>query len=132
MASDIVSEKSDLPPVGWRGKWTVRYRILAVNIFTLVLFAAAILFLDAYRNQLRDERISHLSAQARAAAATLPAIDAEDRAALLAAQAGGDGPRLRLYASDGARVADSWSVGPATYDLRDPDTQGFAKSNCIQ
>ncbi|MBW0144967.1 sensor histidine kinase [Sphingomicrobium clamense] len=127
MASDTVSEKSDLPPVGWRGKWTVRYRILAVNIFTLVLFAAAILFLDAYRNQLRDERIAHLSAQARAAAATLPAIDAEDRAALLAAQAGSDGPRLRLYASDGARVADSWSVGPATYDLRDPETQGIAK-----
>lgn len=127
MASDIVSERSELPPVGWRGRWTLKYRILAVNIITLVLFAAAILLLDAYRNQLRDERVEHLVDQARAAAASAAMIVEGSREKILAAQAGTSGPRYRIYDAQGSLVADSWAAGAPTYSLRDPATQGFGK-----
>ena len=128
MGSDTVSEKSELPPVGWRGRWTLRYRILAVNIITLLFFALAILYLDSYRNQLRDERVDRLADQAHSAAATTALTREEARGALLAAHSGDEGPRLRLYDRDGRRIADSWNERAPTYTLRNPDEQPLAKA----
>src|SRR4029453_10471655 len=59
MASDTNStsseDEADLR-LSWSGRWTLGYRILAVNILTLVLLALGVLYLDAYRNRLSKER----------------------------------------------------------------------------
>src|SRR5215217_5710070 len=59
MASDTSSTNSDDEAdlrLSWSGRWTLGYRILAVNILTLVLLALGVLYLDAYRNRLSKER----------------------------------------------------------------------------
>ena len=51
MASDTVSERNDEADLAlaWSGRWTLTYRILAVNVLTLAVFALSVLYLDAYR-----------------------------------------------------------------------------------
>jgi len=44
----------------WAGQWTIAHRILALNLLILVVFAVSVLYLDAFRNQLQDERIGQL------------------------------------------------------------------------
>ena len=58
MASDTVSKRNEEPDLAlsWSGRWTLAHRILAVNILTLLLLAASVLYLDAFRNQLSEER----------------------------------------------------------------------------
>src|SRR3954465_11618417 len=59
MASDtnstISDDEADLR-LSWSGRWTLGYRILAVNVLTLVLLALSVLYLDAYRTRLSKER----------------------------------------------------------------------------
>ena len=60
MASDTVSERNDESDLAlaWSGRWTLTHRILAVNVLTLAVFALSVLYLDAYREQLREERVA--------------------------------------------------------------------------
>ena len=44
--------------LSWSRGWSLRRRILAVNVITLLLVALAILFLDSFRNQLMDAAYS--------------------------------------------------------------------------
>ncbi|WP_265570577.1 sensor histidine kinase [Sphingomicrobium nitratireducens] len=127
MVSDIVSERSEGLRLAWSGRWSLKRRILAVNVITLVTFALAILFLDSYRNRLREERVAQLAAQANAAAAAVTMSPDGAWPALLSAMAGPGGPRFRLYDADGTRLADSWSIAGPTYRLRDPTAQAFTK-----
>ena len=50
----------------WEGQWTIAHRILAVNLLILVVFAVSVLYLDAFRNQLQDERTGQLGARGAA------------------------------------------------------------------
>ena len=52
----------------WFGQWTLAHRILAVNLLTIVLLAFGVLYLDAFRNQLSEERISLVRREADIAA----------------------------------------------------------------
>ena len=54
-------------PAFWR-YWTLVHRILAVNILPILIVALGILWLDAYRTQLRVERVDRLAIDAEAAA----------------------------------------------------------------
>lgn len=112
----------------WSRRWTLVHRILAVNLLVVLIFALGILWLDAYRNQLREERITMMGSATRAAAAAAQWVDAGEREAMLAAMAGPAGPRFRLYDGDGELVADSWSVSGPTYRLRNPDQQTWQKN----
>ena len=66
MASDTDSARNDESDLAltWSGRWTLSYRILAVNILTIVLIGLAIVYLDAYRNRLAMERQRQVAAEA--------------------------------------------------------------------
>ena len=129
MASDTDSTSSDEAglELSWSGRWTLTYRILAVNILTLVLLAAGLFYLDAFRNRLRKERIRQTKHEAVVTAQALVTETAQTREATLARIGGATGSRLRLYGPDGNVIADSWRVSGPTYQLRDPATQKWNK-----
>jgi two-component system sensor histidine kinase ChvG len=113
--------------LSWSGRWTLAHRILAVNILTLILLALSILYLDAFRNQLSQERIRQAQREAAITARMLEQVPPGRRATALGAAAFASRSRLRLYNADGALVADSWRTTGPTYQLRDPATQKWTK-----
>ena len=129
MASDTDSTSSDEAglELSWSGRWTLTYRILAVNILTLVLLAAGLFYLDAFRNRLSKERIRQTKYEAVVTAEALASVPRDRREATLAKVGRSTGSRLRLYGADGGVSADSWRVTGPTYELRDPTTQKWNK-----
>ncbi|MDQ3075391.1 MAG: ATP-binding protein [Pseudomonadota bacterium] len=129
MESDIDTARNDESDLvlNWSGRWTLSYRILAVNILTIVLIALAIVYLDAYRNRLEKERVRQVAQEASMAATAIMAVPASRRQALLAALSNSSASRLRLYSVDGNLSLDSWRVTGPTYRLRDPSTQAWNK-----
>jgi two-component system, OmpR family, sensor histidine kinase ChvG len=116
---------ADIPR--WSKRWTLTYRILAVNILTLALLALSVLYLDAYRNQLSEERLRQTAGEARLIATSLSAVPEADRPALFARIADSVDNRLRLYDAAGNLVSDSWRLTGPTYQLRDPAAQRWTK-----
>ena len=112
----------------WAGQWTIAHRILALNLLILVVFAVSVLYLDAFRNQLQDERIGQLEREAQMIAGALTDAPAGKRAELVRRLSAGGEARARLYAANGRKVADSWQGAVPTYELRDPATQPWRKS----
>ena len=130
MALDTVSTNSkddaDLQ-LSWSGRWTLAHRILAFNLLTLVLVALSTLYLDLFRERLSSERRRQTRIEAAATAEALTHVDKRQWPALLADISRATGSRVRLYAADGRRLADSWQLTAPTYELVDPATQGWAK-----
>ncbi len=112
----------------WEGQWTIAHRILALNLLILVVFAVSVLYLDAFRNQLQDERLGQLEREGQLIAAALSAAPPGQRPTLLGTLSAPGKTRARLYAPGGERLADSWETTGATYELRDPTTQPWRKS----
>jgi two-component system sensor histidine kinase ChvG len=112
----------------WEGQWTIAHRILALNLLILVVFAVSVLYLDAFRNQLQDERIGQLEREAQLMAGALSAVPPARRDLLLARLAADGKTRARLYGPNGDRLADSWETSGATYELRDPASEKWRKS----
>ena len=129
MASVTASEKNDESDLAlsWSGRWTLTHRILAVNILTLVIVALSVVYLDAYRNQLQEEREARVLGQARLAGLAIDRSPATGHAALLQAIGGDSRSRLRVYDRAGTKVDDSWSGSLPTYTLRDPATEAWRK-----
>ena len=112
----------------WEGQWTIAHRILALNLLILVVFAVSVLYLDAFRNQLQEERTGQLEREAELIAGALSAVPEARRSDLVERMTGSGETRVRLYDADGKRLADSWHKGGPTYELRDPSTQPWNKS----
>jgi two-component system sensor histidine kinase ChvG len=110
----------------WEGQWTIAHRILALNLLVLVVFAVSVLYLDAFRNQLQDERTGQIGREAELVAAALESVPPEQRPVLMRRMAGRT--RARLYDEKGAKLADSWQWTGPTYQLRDPAAQPWRKS----
>src|ERR1051325_7145298 len=130
MASDTAStptdEESDLA-LSWSGRWTLGYRIFALNILTLLLVALSTLYLDVFRNQLNKERTQQTRIETATTAAALSHVPQSDWPAVLATITRTTGDRFRLYAPDGRLLVDSWKLTGPTYELRDPSTQKWTK-----
>ncbi len=129
MASDTDSARNDESDLvlTWSGRWTLSYRILAVNVLSIVLIALAVVYLDAYRNRLETERLRQVAQEARIAATAMVAVPAAKREQLLADLSRSSQSRLRLYSPNGQLALDSWRITGPTYRLRDPATQGWNK-----
>jgi two-component system sensor histidine kinase ChvG len=129
MASDTDSTNSEEPGLElvWSRRWSLGYRILAVNILTLVLLAASVLYLDVFRNRLSKERTRQTRIEATATAEAIAAAGPEDSAAILARISKSTETRLRLYGPDGRLLIDSWRLTGPTYELIDPNTQKWTK-----
>jgi two-component system sensor histidine kinase ChvG len=129
MASDIdstSSEDADLR-LSWSGRWTLTYRILALNLLTVLLIALSTLYLDVFRNRLSKERTRQTRIEATATAQAMQAAGPEDREPILASISKSTGSRMRLFGPDGSLIADSWHVTGPTYALQDPRTQSWKK-----
>ncbi|MCC6481308.1 MAG: sensor N-terminal transmembrane domain-containing protein, partial [Sphingomonadaceae bacterium] len=61
MAPVTVSQKNRpvrIPPVSWRGGFSLTWRILAVNVIALALLAGGFFYIDSYRTRVIDERLA--------------------------------------------------------------------------
>lgn len=107
----------------WSARWSLTTRILAVNIFAILLLAAGFFYLDSYRTRLVDARIAMIDDQLAMLVTALEAARPDQRAALTRQFAERSAARLRFYAADGRLVSDSFAAAPPTFVLRDPDSQ---------
>lgn len=112
----------------WEGQWTIAHRILALNLLIVLVFAVSVLYLDAFRNQLQDERVAQLEREARLMAVALTTVPPAGRGELAGRLAADSQVRVRLYGSEGSKLADSWEATGPTYELRDPATEKWRKS----
>lgn len=108
--------------------WRLSHRILAVNAIILLVLALALLFLDSFRNQLRDEREQQTRYLAELTAGAAERMGEAEIPAYLNGIGAATGARFRLYGPDGALRSDSWSGSGPTYRLRDPTTQRWTKA----
>jgi two-component system sensor histidine kinase ChvG len=107
--------------------WTLTWRILAVNILTLILLAVTVLYLDAYRNRLTKERMRQAEQAAEITAHALSQVPIDTRPRLLATVSESTHSRIRIYDPSGKLAADSWRLTRPTYRLRDPEAQRWTK-----
>lgn len=120
------AEPADLT-LGWSRGLSLTARILAVNLFVLVLLAAGLFSLDSYRTRLIAERENAAKIQVRLLADSLPLVRAENRSEYIIAFAEQHKSRLRVYNEDGAKLMDSFVLAKPTYDLRSPVDEPFRK-----
>ena len=111
----------------WFGQLSLTRRILAVNLLTIVLLACGVLYLDAFRNQLSEERMGLIRREAEMSASVLAAAPPASRNSVLVSLARSTGTRIRVFGADGSLRSDSWKVTGPTYELRDPTTQKWNK-----
>jgi len=111
----------------WFGRLRLVHRILAVNLLTIVVLAFGVLYLDAFRNQLSEERSNLVRREAEMSASVLARAPPQSRQALLEALAKASDSRLRIYGPDGSRQLDSWALTGPTYRLRNPAEQRWQK-----
>jgi two-component system sensor histidine kinase ChvG len=130
MASATASRRNegdDADRLVWSRRWSLTSRILAVNIFALAMLAGSFAYLDSYRTQLSDERLSQFGTSAALMAEGLAAAPQAVRP-VLATRLGIEGNvRVRLYRPDGVKTIDGWDRGTPTYSLRDPRTEPWQK-----
>ncbi len=98
-------------------------RILAVNIFVILLLVGGFLYLDSYRARLIETRLEGLAREAMMLDAALDRVPGSGgESATLSDFARIGGTRVRSYGPDGALLGDSQRDGFG-YRLRDPAIQ---------
>jgi len=115
------------PARPWTGRWTLTWRILAVNLLTVLILALGVIYLDAFRNKLSKERLHRTEREAQISAIITRSLPLDQRPQALAAIAQSTRSRIRLYGADGKLVSDSWSLTGPTYRLRDPSQESWMK-----
>jgi two-component system sensor histidine kinase ChvG len=107
----------------WSRRFSLRQRILAVNIFAVAILAGSIFYLDGFRTRLTQARVDQAQAEAVTIAHMLPAVPQAARHGVLVRAGRDTGMRLRVYRRGVAEIDDSWAGAPPTYVLRDPDAE---------
>ncbi len=115
------------PARPWTGRWTLTWRILAVNLLTVLILALGVIYLDAFRNKLSKERLHRTEREAQISAIITRSLPLDQRPQALAAIAQSTRSRIRLYGADGKLISDSWSLTGPTYRLRDPSQESWLK-----
>lgn len=136
MAPDIASptnrpsparEERDLS-LRWSGRVSLTPRILAVNIFALVMLAGGFFYLDSYRARIVDSRVEQASREARLIAQAVAMTPPDDRTALIERVASEADIRIRLYDRAGRMTLDTRVLGLNNFVLRDPDKDPWNQS----
>ena len=107
----------------WSRRLSLRRRILAVNIFAILIIAGSLFYLDSFRSRLTQARVDQAQAEAVMIAHMLTVIPSERRPAILARLGLDSGTRLKVYDRAGRLDADGWTISGPTYELRDPSTE---------
>ncbi len=109
----------------WSGRVSLTRRILAVNIFALLLLAGGFFYLDSYRSRILDSRTAQAAREARLIARAIAGVAPAKRDPLLMIMAEDTGARLRLFDADGAEAFDTRKEGLRNFTLVDPDREGW-------
>lgn len=107
------------------GPLTLTRRILAINLLSVLLVGASFLWLDSYRNQLIERRLREVTGLADVAAAALGQGPVTANALVNLARASDS--RLRLYGSNGQRVADSWRLASPNFTIAQAPEDSWRK-----
>ncbi|MCR5869690.1 sensor histidine kinase [Sphingomonas sp. J344] len=136
MAPDTDSPTNRPPPpqeerdlsLRWSGRVSLTPRILAVNIFALVMLAGGFFYLDSYRARIVDSRVEQASREARLIAQAVAMTPPADRTALVERIASEADIRIRLYDRAGRLTLDTRALGLNNFVLRDPDKDPWNQS----
>lgn len=109
-----------LEKLRWSRRLSLTSRILFVNILPLVLLGGGVIYVDAYRKQLLDERFKLALVEAQITAEALAGATTQRQEALLIQIGKEQRLRLRVYNADGALKADSFALAPPSFDLPEP------------
>lgn len=129
MAPATDSPRSEAPDLAlrWSGQISLTQRILAINIFALLLLAGGFFYLDSYRTRLLDNRVAQSLREVRLMGEALTSVRSEERDVLVMRLARDTGGRIRLFDAGGSLVADSRALGIRNVVLRDPDKQDWGQ-----
>ncbi|AUW58885.1 sensor histidine kinase [Sphingobium sp. SCG-1] len=129
MAPDTDSRKSEEGDMAlrWSGRLSLTRRILAVNIFALALLAGGFFYLDSYRARVVDARLERSLRELQLLGIALESTPDAQHNALIAAFARKSNARIRQYRPDGRLLTDSFTLGPPTYELRDPASEEWQR-----
>lgn len=111
----------------WSGKLSLTRRILAVNILALALLAGGFFYLDSYRTRVVDARLEQSERELSLLAISLRQTPRERWNDVIAAFSRQTNDRIRLYAPNGQRLADSFNMDAPRYQLRDPETEAWER-----
>jgi two-component system sensor histidine kinase ChvG len=115
-----------------RGFGSVRARIFAVNIIAVLMLAIMLLYIDAVRGRLLDERSAELAREATTIASLAARLPADERAEALGALMFSRGTRVRLYGADGVLVADNWQQAEVPrFVLDDPASTSWRRRSAL-
>ena len=118
-----------LEKLRWSRRLSLTSRILFVNILPLVLLGGGVIYVDAYRKQLLDERFKLALVEAQITAEALAGASPKRQEALLIQIGKEQRLRLRVYSPDGSLEADSFKLAPPSFSLarkEDVDPNAFA------
>ena len=106
-----------LEKLRWSRRLSLTSRILFVNILPLVLLGGGVIYVDAYRKQLLDERFKLALVEAQITAEALAGATRQRQEALLIQIGKEQRLRLRVYNADGTLESDSFALAPPSFTL---------------
>jgi len=109
-----------VPSRPWLGRFSLTWRILAVNFIALALLAGGFFYIDSYRTRVIDERLFQSARRMEMVRDLLPFISGTHRNDVMRELARRSDERIRLYGADGKLQFDSAIDGGVTYTLIDP------------
>ncbi|PAX08425.1 sensor histidine kinase [Sphingomonas lenta] len=122
--TDFRRTDSDLT-LRWSGQISLTRRILAVNIFVLLMMVGGFFYLDSFRSRIIDSRLAQAAREARLVSEAIAAVNMRYRDALVLRLAQDTGARIRIYNNKGEATVDSRKLGVRNFVLVDPDKQGW-------
>lgn len=141
MALDIDSQVADPQgnqPNNLNGKWfrwishlSLTRRILAINIFAVLLLAGSLLYIDGFRERLIDERLQQARTEADIIASALKDAPPVLQISMLTAISSKTDARLRLFENrpeNGDNIVyDSWLQSTPRFQIINPDAEGWQR-----
>lgn len=126
MAPVTDSRRSDRElELQWSGRISLTRRILAVNIFVLLLLLGGFFYLDSFRSRIIDSRLAQSAREVRLISEAIAAVNLRYRDALVTRLAADTGSRIRIYNAKGEATVDSRALGLRNFVLIDPDREGW-------
>jgi len=111
----------------WSDQVSLTPRILAVNVFALLLLGGGFFYLDSFRTRILDGRVMQVRREAGLMAEALSAAPRASRPAVLMRLARDTGARLQVLDTRDRVTLDSEQLGGPTFALVDPRTDGLGQ-----
>ncbi|MGE3395277.1 MAG: sensor histidine kinase, partial [Sphingomonas sp.] len=121
----------DEPRPGWSLRLSLRQRILAVNIFVVAILAGGLFYLDSLRTRLTESRVDRAQAETMMVAHALAGLPRATWREMLDRLGRDSGARLRVFSRDGTLLADNWTSGAPTYEMRDPADEAWYRAVAV-